>query len=190
MASNVTDNTLVDCTLVDCTLVESTNIVDCTLVDCPICFESFDSTQIVTICANHHSACKKCYADWRKKCLDTHREITCPCCRNMSLSCLVCWKDFPHAELEKPCIVSDHYYCKKCLTHGIHRFNLMKCNTLCILCHHIIHKYKPVFGPELPPEMLNKRYDEKSILIDEMLDKFSQMIIHMSEFNYQINENQ
>ncbi len=180
MDSNVTDNTL----------VESTNIVDCTLVDCPICFESFDSTQIVTICANHHSACKKCYADWRQKCLDTHREITCPCCRNMSLSCLVCREDFPLTELEKPCIVSDHYYCKKCLNHGIERHNSLKRNTCCILCNHMIHKYKPVFGPELPPEMLNKRYNEKTILIDEMLDKFSHIIIKTIENNYIIYDDQ
>jgi hypothetical protein len=159
--------------------------MDSNVTECPICFETFDLSQMVTVCANKHSACKSCYADWRKKCLDTHREITCMCCRNMTLSCLVCRKDFPLSELKAPCIVSDHYYCKDCLNDGIRRYNHIKCDTPCILCSHIIHKYVPVYGPELPPHMLNK-YNDKSIDIDNFLDKFSKLIITLNDFSYQI----
>ena len=175
---------------------------DCNTFDCSICLESLNVSEKITFCENEHSSCKSCYETWRKKCLESgvddlryysmnslspnRVEITCPMCRNLTLTCLVCRHDFLSEELQRPCASKNHYYCNDCLTSGIQRHNHMKMNTCCILCHHVIHSYVPVFGPELPPSMLNK-YNDKNIQIDNILDKFSEIIIQITEFNYEIN---
>lgn len=151
--------------------------------ECLICLDNVNVSEMVTFCENKHSSCKSCYTTWRAKCFENNDEITCPMCRNMTLSCLVCRKDFPTEKLKKPCVSKNHYYCNDCLTFGIRRFSHAKLDTPCIICSHPIYKYVPVFGPELAPIMLNK-YSDKSIQIDDMLDKFSEIIIQINEYSH------
>lgn len=156
---------------------------DSTTFECSICLESLSVSEKITFCENSHSSCKSCYELWRKKCLETHAEITCPTCRNMTLSCLVCRKDFPSEKLKRPCVSKNHYYCNDCFTKGIRRFNHMKLDTPCILCAKPIHKYiHGTYGPELPPNMLNK-YNDKSIEIDNMLDKLTEIMIQIIDYS-------
>ncbi len=146
----------------------ASNVTDNTFVDCPICFESIDSTEMITFCENNHNSCKSCYIIWKTKCLDTHREITCPCCRNMTLSCLACREDFPIEELKRPCVLKNHYYCNDCLVHRVRRCSYAKLDTPCIVCRNTIYKYiHGTYGPKLPQQML--KYSDK--MIQKMREK-------------------
>ena len=188
--NNVTENS-----------IEHVQYVD--RVECSICLEYVNVSEMITFCENSHSSCKSCYTTWKKKCLDNDAddlhyysmnslsfnrvEITCPTCRNMTLSCLVCREDFPIKEFQRPCASKNHYYCNDCLKHRIRRCSNAKLDTPCIVCRRTIYKYiSGTFGPKLPRHML--KYSDKTI--KKMREKIYDSLLVPFNFDFSQSNNQ